>query len=150
LDAFDIAMNPVGEAKEELRHPLLLRFFCEAYRGTPASPTKIGTLSEIRLLELFDSYCRRKFEQIRSRLGLLDSEEIFQYLKIIALSMLAQETRTLPVATVAKMALSDFGERSIRSSDSRYIHILYEDILIEERPVGDLSETVVSFVYDEF
>ena len=35
---------------EQCRHPLLLRFFCEAYRGQ-----EIGDIEDIRLKELFDS-----------------------------------------------------------------------------------------------
>src|SRR5262249_11630564 len=34
LEAFNIDVTPTKEAKEQLRHPLLLRFFCEAYGGT--------------------------------------------------------------------------------------------------------------------
>lgn len=150
MRAFDIDMELTGKARDDLRHPLLLRFFCEAYRGTPAAPTQAGRLNEIRLLELFDAYCIRKFDQIRARLGLLDANEIATYLTMIALAMVDLRTRTLPVGTVAQKARIEFGERSRRTVDSRYVQILDEDILIEERPVQSLSETVVTFVYDEF
>jgi hypothetical protein len=150
LGAFDIEAAPTGEAQRQLRHPLLLRFFCEAYRGTPAAPTRLGSVSQLRLLDLFDAYCERKFEQVRARLGLIDSDEIFQYVKMLALFMLHRRSRLISTEAVAQSARAQFGERSIRTPDSRYVQILDEDILIEERPLGDLNETVVSFVYDEF
>ena len=150
LQAFDIQVEFIDNAKAHLQHPLLLRFFCEAYRGSPAVPTKLGQLGDIRLFDLFDAYCNRKFEQIRSRLGLMDTDEIFQYVKVIALTILERQNRFIPVTIIAAKAFDKFGERSIRTVDSRYVQVLDEDILIEERPLSDLSETVVSFVYDEF
>ena len=32
LDHYKITGKPVGDAAEQCRHPLLLRFFCEAYK----------------------------------------------------------------------------------------------------------------------
>jgi hypothetical protein len=150
FDAFDIAARPRGAASEQLRHPLLLRFFCEAFRGSPASPTCIGELSELRLLDLFDAYCDKKFDQIRGRLGLIDADEIHQYVRMIALQMLAVRSRQLSIANVASEARLRFGEQSIRAVGSRYVQILDEDVLIEERPVDSLGHALVSFVYDEF
>ena len=49
--AAPIAEEDVGDAAEQCRHPLLLRFFCEAYSGQD-----VGELEDIRLKELFDRY----------------------------------------------------------------------------------------------
>jgi hypothetical protein len=49
LKHYGISGRPIGDAVEQLRHPLLLRFFYEAYRGQ-----EVEELEDIRLKELFD------------------------------------------------------------------------------------------------
>ncbi len=150
LDNYSIEAEPVGNARIELAHPLLLRFYCEAFRGTPGSPSKMGRVSDIRLLDLFEAYCDRKFRQIQQRLQLLRADEIFEYLRMIATMMLADSERSIAVRHVAQRARTEFGEASIRTLHSRYIQILDEDILLEEKPVGSATNLNVSFVYEEF
>lgn len=150
LHAYDIDVVPVGDAREQLHHPLLLRFFCEAFKGLPGKPARMGTVGDIRLLELFDAYCNRKFSQIAQRLNLLSGEEVFDYLQSIAKLMLTQYARALPVRKVAHKITEEFGEAAIRSVDSRYVQILDEDILLEQKPSGPEMDLMVSFVYEEF
>jgi hypothetical protein len=150
LRAYDIEASPVGDARDQLHHPLLLRFYCEAFKGLPGKPAKIGQVEDIRLLELFDAYCDRKFQQIKERLGLISADEVFDYLQVIARLMLTEHIRLLPVRRVAYHIQNEFNEKTIRSIDSRYVQILDEDILLEQRPSGQQMDIMVSFVYDEF
>jgi hypothetical protein len=148
--AYHIVGRLVGYAQEQLRHPLLLRFFCEAFAGTLSRPSPVGDVKEIRLLELFDAYCERKFSSIRQKLHLMSSDEVFIYLEMIAMLMLERKARLLPVRLVAQRAHERFGEHTIRSVESRYVQILDEDILLEEKPTGKRMNLQVGFVYDEF
>lgn len=150
LAAYHISARPTGNAREQLHHPLLLRFYCEAFKGTPEKPTNIGQIDDIRLLELFDAYCNRKFLQIRERLQLISEYEVFDYLQVIARLMLMENTRLLPVRRIAHDVPDQFHEKALHSIDSRYVQILDEDILLEQKPVGPGLDLMVSFVYEEF
>jgi hypothetical protein len=149
LRAYDIDARPVGNAREQLHHPLLLRFYCEAFKGVSGKPTKVGKVEDIRLLDLFDVYCLKKFKQIKERLGLISGDEVFSYLKVIARMMLRMNTRLLSATLVNQTLRKEFFE-SGSSLRSMYVQILDEDILLEQKPTGIQMEMVVSFVYDEF
>lgn len=153
FEAYHIVAAPAQKAREQLRHPLLLRFFCEAFQGSPNNKRNLGRVEDIRLLDLFDSYCELKFDQIRERLQLSSPDEIVRYIEMLAMLMLERRARLLPLSVVADEAYKKFAESSLRQEDSRYNRILDEDILIEEQPSGskmDLLDLKVGFVYDEF
>ena len=63
LKHYGISGRPIGDAVEQLRHPLLLRFFCEAYRGQ-----EVEELEDIRLKELFDRYWDQKLASVAERM----------------------------------------------------------------------------------
>jgi hypothetical protein len=73
-----MSVQPYGNALEQFRHPLLLRFFCETYTGQ-----RLGRLGDIRLKDLFDTYWQTKLASIAERMvdqGLVGvSGEIAQY-----------------------------------------------------------------------
>ncbi len=150
LNSYNIQAHIIDKARSQLHHPLLLRFFCEAFSGTEDNPSDMGVVEDIRLLELFDAYCSRKFRQIQERLGLVSSEEIFEYLEMVALMMLENKKRILPVKALLHKARKEFGESESRTVNSRYVQILDEDILLEEKPSGVEMRLKVGFVYDEF
>ena len=150
LNSYFINAKPVGHARKQLHHPLLLRFFCEAYKGTEDEPAEIGEIDNISLLELFNVYCDRKFKQIQQRLCLFASDEIYLYVEMIAKIMLENKARLISIELISKRALKEFGEGSIRTITSKYVQILDEDILIEEKPSGHHMNINVGFVYDEF
>lgn len=150
LRAYEIDAVPVGDAREQLHHPLLLRFYCEAFRGSAERPAQLGRVEDIRLLELFDTYCHRKFSQIRERLHLVSSDEVLSYLRLVGRMMLNSHTRLLPVPKVTQEIKREFNEESVHSMGSLYVQILDEDILLEQKPTGLQMDLMVSFVYDEF
>jgi hypothetical protein len=127
-----------------------LRFFCEAFKGTPGAPTRIGQISSIRLLNLFDKYCERKFSQIAERLRLYSADEIFDFVKAMGRLMLTSNSRSLSVDAIRHLAMTEYREESIRKVDSKYIQILDEDIMLEQKPAGTQMDLFVSFVYEEF
>jgi hypothetical protein len=63
LEHYKISGRPVGGAAEQCRHPLLLRFFSEAYQGQD-----VGQVEDIRLKELFDRYWEQKLVSIADRM----------------------------------------------------------------------------------
>ncbi len=140
-----------GPAKEQLRHPLLLRFFCEAYKGeSHESPSDKGSVRDIRLKRLFDDYATSKFRQIRKRMGLKDVREIQDYLYMIAQLILDCDSGVIPSAGIASEARKRFGATSITEMSSMYMQLTDEDIMIEQRPVGSEYVLHTAFVYDEF
>jgi len=146
FDRYRILVTPSGNAREALRHPLMLRFFCEAFRPLGGALSYLGRITDVRRRELFALYCDRKFKEVARRMGHFD-----QYGVERAIHFLSQRIRKVGRREVAFDSIADaFGGVDSRSADSLYSRILDEDIIIEERPGGDTSEVVVSFVYDEF
>lgn len=139
-------------ALAQCRHPLLLKFFCEAYRNRDISDIK-----DIRLKELFDKYWERKIHsiaeaqinqgeiQILSRL----ENEAEKYLLSIAAYMLESRQRFVP-----QDSLSWITKRSENPGDPRslYGRIRDEFIILEEKfqEIGASSIPQIAFVYEEF
>lgn len=152
LEHYNITGRPVGDAAEQCRHPLLLRFFCEAYRGQD-----IGEVEDIRLKELFDQYWEQKLVSIAERMikqgdermqgGL--AQEVGGYLLNVAGYMLHNNVRAVPLAEMSQAA-----QRTEQYNDPRSVYgrIRDEFIILEERERGkgqrDMSQ--VAFVYEEF
>lgn len=152
LEYYGITGRPVGNAAEQCRHPLLLRFFCEAYRGQD-----VGETEDIRLKELFDRYWEQKLASIANRMikqgterlqdGLAD--EVGDYLLNVAAHMLHNNTRAIPLAEIAPAT-----QHHERYDDPRslYGRVRDEFIILEERQQSKRrrEEIQVAFVYEEF
>jgi Domain of unknown function (DUF4062) len=145
FNSYSITAKLSKDTKKQLQHPLLLRFFCEAYKETD-----MGVVNDIRLLELFDIYCERKYEQIQQKLGLISSYEIYEYIKAIADMMYDREERFIPIEDLRKRMQEGFDRKPIHSIGSMYVQVLDEDIIIEQKPYGSEFYIKVEFVYDEF
>lgn len=146
LHHFRIDCTLVGDARLACQHPLLLRFFCEAY-GTVDGPTAyLGRISDIRLKALFDIYFGRKMEQIRIALRHRNVDLVTNFLLSLVEHMF--KTRSVGVSTmeIAEVA----GCLDISTEESIYVRFLDEDIIIEEEPAQSLSNRRVNFVYEEF
>ena len=63
LERHGIIGRLVKHAAEQCRHPLLLRFFCQAYRGQ-----YIGEVADIRLKELLDRFWNQMLAAIAERM----------------------------------------------------------------------------------
>jgi HEAT repeat protein len=152
LHHYGISGRPIGDAAEQCRHPLLLRFFCEAYRGQ-----EVGELEDIRLKELFDRYWDQKLASVAERMikhgdeRILEAlqEELGDYLLSIASYMLRNNVRAIPEVEMPKATC--LSER--RGDPSTvYGRIRDEFIILEERERGQGRRKMVqvAFVYEEF
>jgi len=148
---YNVKVIPAGNAIEQFRHPLLLRFFCETYRDK-----NIGHLKDIRLKDLFDTYWVTKLESIAERM--LDQghigrlPDISQYvgdcLLDIAQHMLENNTRVIPAILAQTLAKSN---DLVSSLAAPYGRILDEHIILEELTANAPGgERLVTFVFEEF
>jgi hypothetical protein len=141
LTHFQIKGSLVHRAEKSCRHPLLLRFFCESYRGED-----VGTVQEIRLKELFDRYWEKKIESIRRDLELRTSADIERLLLGIVRRMWKVRKIALDMEEVRDISPGV----DLSRKDSIYTRVLDEDIIIEEELDEITGEKRVMFVYDEF
>jgi len=152
IEHYNIKGRPVGDAAEQCRHPLLLRFFCEAYRGQD-----VGEVEDIRLKELFDRYWEGKLDSIAERMIHQGDErlhdglaaEVRGYLLDVAGHMLEHNVRAIPLGEMARATGVDEQYDDPRSV---YGRIRDEFIILEEkaRGRGRRKELRVAFVYEEF
>jgi CheY-like chemotaxis protein len=149
FDFYQIAADLSKDAREKLSHPLILRFFCEAY-GNPSNPTPIqmNEIPDVRLKVLFDEYLKRKMSSIchtspqRFRTPLAVQDFLFR----IAGRMRTSRQRDVSRHDVPTITT----EHDNDSPDSLYVSILGEDILLEEEPDAKTGRIQVVFTYDEF
>jgi hypothetical protein len=145
---FGITCRLVGHAREKCRHPLLLRFFCEAYRNKI-----VGEVDDLRLKDLFDEYKTRKCRDLAEALGWGTQGEpaVEQYLLTMVDHLLDTATMQLTVNKLVEVT----GQKDMSSAHSLYRRLLDQDVIIEEQPPeSSLDRSFgarrVGFVYDEF
>ena len=146
---YQIHVTPEGNAREQFRHPLLLRFFCETYRGE-----HVGTIRDVRLKHLFDRYWKQKLGSMADRMRDQDTRARVQDLVAkfgdcivgIAREMLTQCRRSLPVPIAREKAQSAHQTLVV---DLPYSRIVDEYIILEEVEAGN-GGTQVVFVFEEF
>jgi len=143
LDHYKVAGRLTDQANERCRHPLLLTFFCKAYAGE-----RVGTVRNIRLLELFQQYWTKKieepFRETHPRMGKGIGPGA-RYLLDIAREILKTRQVFLDKDRLPEVT----GERDLERRDSTYLRLLDEDVVLEEE-TGRHSAVVVRFVYEEF
>jgi HEAT repeat protein len=145
FDAYQITGQLVGDAEQACRHPLLLRFFCEAYEGE-----EVWVVNHIRLRPLFEKYLEKKVERLASaRNSLFRAEEsVTECLQSFAAEML--DTNDVSVPEQRATALT--GDSGRLHSDSLYVRLLDEDIILDEVPDASNKRLMrrVRFVYEAF
>lgn len=146
LEHYNIDCRLADVAKEACHHPLLLRFFCEAYGSIEGETVSLGEVRDIRLKELFDIYILRKTEQIRRGMGHRNSDLVFRYLSNLVWFLFTNLTTVISSAELEEIT----GEADTSTQDSLYLHLLDEDIIIEEQPGEEIQTRRVTFVYEEF
>jgi hypothetical protein len=145
---FEITGVITGKARQKCCHPLLLRFFCEAYRGTD-----IRRFEDLRLKDLFEEYWRRKNGEIATALGLSNEGAYRVEEFLFRLGNHMSEHRVTRIVTGEIAAIT--GETDLDTDKSLYQRFLDEDIILEEMPPETsfdpfLCSRRVCFVYDEF
>ncbi|HEV2800401.1 MAG TPA: effector-associated domain EAD1-containing protein [Pyrinomonadaceae bacterium] len=146
--AYQITGHLRGDARKQCRHPLLLRFFCEAYRNR-----NVRSIKDLRLKDLFDVYWCRKRQEIAEALGFGSAGgwRIEAFLFGLLDYMEQELTSRVRVGDIPRVT----GDSDIDSDKSLYRHLLDQDIIIEEQPPSQAFDATyhsrrVSFVYDEF
>jgi hypothetical protein len=152
LDHYKLDVRLESKAWEQLKRPLILRFFCEAYGDSQKrSYRHIPPLKEVRLFRLFGEYCRVKYSNICSKLNEegyhVDQQRVEELAYLIAESCLKRKTRALKAVPLLKTLT-----KHSASALQVYRSLLDEDIVIEETVELRNSELerFVSFVYEAF
>jgi len=146
LQHFHIKGELMGDALIACRHPLLLRFFCEAHGNLDGECVDIGSHHEIRLKEVFALYFGRKTKAIASAVGQVLPGIVEQYIFSLASRMLNTYQNTIATNTLFnENILLDY-----KDTYNLYLRLLDEDVIIEETPTESLSIRRISFVYEEF
>ncbi|MCA2553225.1 MAG: DUF4062 domain-containing protein, partial [Microcystis sp. M04BS1] len=139
FNRFKIQANFDTSNISSLRNPLLLRFFCEAYRER-----EIAKVSNIELLSVFDLYLERIEAKINEQLGLLRSGQIIQFLTKLSYQM--WETRRTNIS----LSEIHITPEEVSKITSIYNLIRSENIIFEESLQIYASQKNVRFLYDEF
>ncbi len=151
FEQYQVSVTPKGNAIEQFKHPLLLRFFCETYKGQV-----LGELKDVRLKDLFDKYWENKFKSLAERIiaqGKLENsnvlqEQISEKVISVALLMLKENTRSIAQKKVHEIMWVDGSDSILKSP---YGRIMDEHIIMEElESYGYVKETKVAFVFEEF
>ncbi len=152
LDHYKIEVRLESRAWEQLKRPLILRFFCEAY-GNPKRKTfrPIPPIKEVRLFRLFGEYCRVKYGNICEKLnadGYVVSEQQIEEVSFLTAELCLQKKRR---ALAADLLLASIQNVSPHGAHI-YKALLDEDIVIEEtlEVKGHKLERTTSFVYEAF
>ncbi len=152
LDHYKLNVRLESKAWEQLKRPLLLRFFCEAY-GNPErrSYRHLPPLKEVRLFHLFGEYCRVKFQNIEATMKAkgyaITYDEVEKIVYSIADKCLLHKNRALSTESVAESLFTNS-----ETSSEIYRLLLDEDIIIEEtlEPDKGKFKKYVAFVYEAF
>jgi NAD-dependent SIR2 family protein deacetylase len=134
------------EARKRCSHPLLLRFFCEAYGSKNGEHVNLGYRDDIRLKPLFDDYWKAKLAesgQEITRLGQVSAEQCIYSLVKYVFSSTSSVVNTEDFSKVT-------GVEDFITESSPYLRLLYEDVIIEEMPTGNVRTRRIIFVYEEF
>jgi hypothetical protein len=132
---FNVDCQPDRDAKEALRNPLLLRFFCEANRDR-----KLGRLTDLRLVSVFDLYVQRTGLRLSERHSSLQTNSMLSLLLSLAQQMWQERSVSVSYSTV---------ERD-RDKAAVYDMVLSENIVLEEARHVYSTRRQIRFLYDEF
>lgn len=93
FDRSEVEAEVRGQARTSMDHPLLLRFFSEAYAGEA-----VGRVNHVSTKEPFAIYLVRKRSEIARRLQLTVPQAIDEFLKAVGRVLWATEKTPLPEA----------------------------------------------------
>ncbi len=143
---YQIFVTLSDEARERLKQPLLLRFFCEAHRQA-GQTINLGMVNDIRIRPLFDLYWLKKVANVQLKLSHRTSKTVEDVLLRIASAMRIKQKTALSFYQMKKATrLADYD-----SFHSPYTAILDERIILERIPTSQKrSAPHVGFVYEEF
>jgi hypothetical protein len=138
FERFGIRGELRGHARTSMAHPLLLRFFCEAYAGEA-----VGRVTDVFLKDLFETYLSRKRSEIRHRLRLAAPSAVDEFLEALAIALWQAEGLSSPDVFngVPHGGLNP-------THGSLYAQLLETHILVEREHANTTRR--VTFKYDAF
>jgi CHAT domain-containing protein len=122
-----------------LQNPLLLRFLCEAYRGS-----QLDKVSNIELLSVFNLYVERVEAKINEQLGLLRTNQIIRFLTKLGSQMWKRRKLSLNLSEL------EITPKEASKSTSIYNLVRSENLIFEESLQAYATQKIVRFLYDEF
>lgn len=142
-EEFDVKFEPVHDALQQLRHPLLLRLFCEVNRGQ-----NLGSMGSVPIFQTFERYLDAKLDAVILR-GETSSprSDIQQLLYQLA----AYGWNEHGGSSVDEDALPSLMPHQIPlEAGMHLIRLLEEEGLIEYRSQPLSPRRSLHFVFDEF
>lgn len=139
LEFFKIKASFSANAKNSLKNPLLMRFFCEVHRDQG----EIGLVRDIRLLSVFDLYIEKIGWKIAHLRNSVTNEEVINFLITVVNKMWMDKK---PVAHSSNLSLAG---TDLEDKNSIYNLILSENIIFSEQIHGYSGLRTIRFVYDE-
>ena len=122
-----------------LCNPILLRFFCEAYRDR-----QLTRISSIELLAVFDLYLERIEGEINERFGFLPSGRLKHYLLQIGNAMWKQRRVSLDLD---KLNLTS---EELLNQSSLFNLLRIENLILAEVSQPYCTQRSLRFLFDEF
>jgi hypothetical protein len=138
LEAYEIRAELGEDARRALSRPLLLRLFCEAYRGQT-----LGRIDSLRNVVVFDQYVKTSARLVADRLQFVDPAPVVDQLLRIAEQIWQRQQ---PSIEFESLSLSI---RDAASVESIHVNLQNEGLLRANISNAAGPRRTFSFVYDE-
>ncbi|MGL4863533.1 MULTISPECIES: trypsin-like peptidase domain-containing protein [Bacteria] len=131
-----VDINRIGSEVEEklLESPLLLRFFCEAYRGKT-----YVSLDSLYKYDLFQNYTKEKIKNIDQE----DAKKLIQIFDEIIKYMLDNNS-------YVQIPMEIINEKNLLKKIVHEDVIFKEDLVSYSMRMGEVKNEVISFTFDEY
>jgi hypothetical protein len=133
---FEVHCDLGPDARQALRHPLMLRVFCEAHRGAA-----LGRVDDVRRLQVFDLYLTRIIENVVGREPRWRAAEVGDSIVQIGHAMWQAHKTSIPA-----QAMSNGGASPEHAA--MYRQLLQENVLAEDGG-WDRGVRRTRFTFDE-
>jgi adenosylhomocysteine nucleosidase len=137
LERFRIRCSLGPAAQAVLRHPLLLRLFCETYRERD-----LGGVADLRPLEVFERYFEGVTRRVAEQTGMLRPTSAVAFLEQVAVATWRARGAVVPAAI--GLTHGDLAQR-----DSLYNLFRSEGVLSEVAAESEPSGVVIHFAYSQ-
>lgn len=141
LNTYKLIVNLGKSALLRLRHPLLLRFFCEAYHDANNKTNNLGPIDDFSLKSVFDLYWKNKLANIQGMLQHSSSFRAENMLKSFVFKMMKTKTH--------EVFLKDIISAEVQNPESETIEI-FQSLLDEYIIIESTNQNKIRFVYEEF
>lgn len=145
FDTYHISLGGEGlleEAKEKLKHPMLLSLFSEVRKGFSNGP-----IPDIRILELCKDYWDKKIVKWTKGANEDEHKEAVNFIFAVSKYMRERRTSSIKISEIQQIIKNS----SSFFKDNILPHVYSEGILIEElRTEGEVPIKKVKFMFEEF